>query len=103
MKYEFYIQGNCSNWINSYLTDRTNKININNTHSDNFSLKHGVLQGSCVGPVFFLVYINCMYDIIKEFQPDIDGFTDDHQLYLGFTPTDINLHNSNKHIEILII
>ena len=59
---------------------------------------HGA-QDRCVGPAFFLVYINYMYDIIKEFQPDNGGFADDHQLYLGFTPTDENLQTSIKHMK----
>ena len=57
---------------------------VNNTISGMYSLKYGVPQGSCAGPVAFLGYLSSMYDIVDKHLPVIGGYADDHQLYLAF-------------------
>ena len=59
---------------------------VNNTISEMYSLKYGVPQGSCAGPVAFLGYLSSMYDIVDKHLPMIGGYADDHQLYLAFNP-----------------
>ena len=59
---------------------------VNNTVSEMYSLKYGVPQGSCAGPVAFLGYLSSMYDIVDKHLPMIGGYADDHQLYLAFNP-----------------
>ena len=56
----------------SYLSDRYQRVLINNSSSNNttFSewgkIKHGVPQGSILGPLFFLISINHLLNIIAE-------------------------------------
>ena len=45
-------------WFKSYLWDRRQCVNIAGTLSDTEVLKSGVPQGSLLGPVFFLLFIN---------------------------------------------
>lgn len=53
------IRGQMLTWIKSYFTDRKQRIFINGVNSSNLcDLILGVLQGSILGVLFFLVYIN---------------------------------------------
>ena len=64
-KLHFYgIQGVSDVWFRSYLTNRRRKVEVispntaQNFFSDWGTLKHGVSQGSILGPLLFIIYIN---------------------------------------------
>lgn len=52
------IRGICNKWIKSYLSDRKQFVTINNKNSETKCLLYGVPQGSVLGPLFFLIYVN---------------------------------------------
>ena len=47
-------------WFKSYLSNRTFKVHIKNTFSEPGNLLCGVPQGSILGPLLFLLYVNGM-------------------------------------------
>ncbi len=58
-KLSYYgISGTSHNLITSYLSDRNQFVEIDGTKSDTLSLTTGVPQGSILGPLLFLIYIN---------------------------------------------
>ena len=52
------IRGKALQLIESYLTDREQCVQINEAVSNMEKIKHGVPQGSILGPLLFLLYIN---------------------------------------------
>ena len=56
-------------WFRSYLSDRTQRCYVNGHLSRSRSVKYGVSQGSIIGPLLFLVYINDLPDCLNNGSP----------------------------------
>ena len=73
------IRGTTLNWFESYLSNRTQYVSFKNIKSRLRTIITGVPQGSILGPLLFIIYINDIKNSTTLF--DILGFADDTTLY----------------------
>ena len=78
-KLQYYgIRNNTFNWIKTWLTDQTQCVLLNGKSSTPVTVTSGVPQGTVLGPLMFLLYIN---DITRSISSPLRLFADDCLLY----------------------
>ena len=87
--YHYGIRGNVFKWFESYLTNRSQYVLFNGNKSDKRDVTCGVPQGSILGPLLFILYIN-----------DLSGVSD--KLFYVLFADDTNVFLSGKDMNTLI-
>ena len=74
------INGKCADWIWSFLADRTQQVIVDGVSSSTTAVTSGVPQGTILGPLLFLIFIN---DIVQNVDPGTKMrlFADDCLVY----------------------
>ena len=96
-KLECYgIRGLANDWFKSYLSNRQQYVSIDDTESDKLSITCGVPQGSVLGPLLFLIYINDIANVSDILYLVL--FADDSNAFLS--GSDVNYLVSTMNIEL---
>jgi hypothetical protein len=81
----FGISGLALHWLSSYLTDRSQRVKLDDCLSPNVSIPFGVPQGSVLGPLLFSLYTTPLSNVIEGHSVPHQLYADDTQLYLSFS------------------
>ena len=90
------IRGTCLNWFRSYLCDRKHFTEYFGQKSSTTSVLNGVPQGSLLGPLLFLIYVN---DMANSTSLNLLSFTDDTILYKSSASIDTLTTEINTELE----
>ena len=92
------IDGNILKWIEAFLRDRTQIVRVNGENSFQAPVLSGIPQGSVLGPLLFVIYINDLPDSITS---DSFLFADDTKILRKITSAEdsITLQNDLKTLE----
>ena len=72
---------NSLSWLNSYLSNRTQMVSINNKVSSSEPIKFEVPQGPILGPLMFLIFINDLPLVLANTITSTDLYADDTTVY----------------------
>ena len=90
------IQGSLHAWFSSYLKNRTQAVVIKGQKSKYTKITAGVPQGSVLGPLLFLIYIN---DLTNTIDSKIKLFADDTSMYLSLDDNNIRTLTLNTDLD----
>jgi hypothetical protein len=76
--YSYGIRGDVLEWIRDFLFERSHRVGVNGSFSDWASVISGIPQGSVLGPILFVIYINDLPDMLNS---ECYLFADDTKLF----------------------
>ena len=92
------ISGPLISLIQSYLANRKQRVVLNGKSSQWSQITAGVPQGSVLGPLFFLIYIN---DLVDNISSEAKLFADDTSLFTVVYDEEIAADQLNKDLKII--
>ena len=93
------VRGKPGEWIESYLTNRKQFCSLNGLHSKARKVTCGIPQGSCLGPLLFIIYLNDLEECLQSSRARI--YADDTSLTI--TSSDPAKLVDDAHHELLNI
>ena len=99
-KLHFYgIKNTPLNWFKSYLSKRCQYVDFNGTESSKLPLTTGVPQGSILGPLMFIIYMNDIYKVSNKFHSIL--YADDTTLESPLCTFDTSAINHKYDLDLL--
>ena len=92
------VRGKLLQWFESYLSNRRQCVIINGTKSDIKNISAGVPQGSILGPMLFLIYIN---DITEVVTSNVRLYADDSTLFVTTDTDEEAAECLNENLELI--
>ena len=92
------ISGNLLNLLRDFLNERKQRVILNGQFSTWKNVSAGVPQGSILGPLLFLIYIN---DLTEGLSTNAKLFADDTSLFSVIHDTQTSANNLNKDLEVI--
>ena len=77
---KFAINGTALDWLQSFVTDRSQYIAVGDERSETTILSSGVPQGSTLGPFLFALYMSPIDDVICSRESQYHQYADDLML-----------------------
>ena len=99
--YHYGVRGCAHDWFTSYLSNRSQFVTYNGVKYNLNNVKCGVPQGSILGPLLFLLYINDLSFACKRTFPVL--FADDSNLFLSGKNTDQVQQMINDELKDIVI
>lgn len=96
---DFGVRGIELEWFRSYLSDRTQVVKICNVISGAINNRLGVPQGSILGPLLFILYINDLVKCLKYCK--IKMFADDTLIYIVVDNLELGVQQLNEDLSRL--
>ena len=92
------VHGNLLNFFESYLSQRHQRVGLNGHFSEYTTIESGVPQGSVLGPLLFLIYIN---DLEVGLKSHVKFYADDTMLYSVVRDPFLSAANLNHDLELI--
>ena len=85
--------GKLLEWVRAFLTERRHMVSLEGVVSNEARVGSGVPQGSVLGPILFVLFVNDIPDVVENTNVKLKLYADDVKLYA-------EIENSDGHIEI---